>query len=313
MSPVNINSLISSTVSFLPGSIKPAIQPPGQLPGQPQVRPSEDTFIQGEPFKVRATSKGVESGASSPPIYTRAAAAGKSETTHDAGQTESSEEAAATNENNVESSEDASVEQSSESQTQNAAYPAKANGEPLSQSEVALLEKLKEADQSVRAHERAHIAAAGGYAKGGATYSYKRGPDGKNYAVGGEVQIDMSTESSTAATVQKMKTVRRAALAPADPSPQDQKVAAQATLRLAESLSELQLEKSASSRTNPQVDTGQQSEGKSAQGVYQEYGQAVTGVTPQEPAGNNFFFNSYKQSNASQTESNPSNGLELIA
>jgi hypothetical protein len=65
--------------------------------------------------------------------------------------------------------------------------------------------------------------------RGGAHFEYQVGPDGKKYAVGGEVSIDTSEiPDNPNATIQKMSTVQRAAMAPADPSPQDRAVAAQA-------------------------------------------------------------------------------------
>lgn len=89
------------------------------------------------------------------------------------------------------------------------------------------VQKLKQVDANVRQHEAAHQAAGGSHA-GGASFSYTRGPDGKNYATAGEVPIDVSSESDPADTVAKMEQVKAAALAPADPSPQDMRVAAQA-------------------------------------------------------------------------------------
>ncbi len=90
--------------------------------------------------------------------------------------------------------------------------------------------ELAQVDQAVRAHEAAHMAAGGGLVRGGAAYSYQRGPDGKNYAVGGEVSIDTSAVADNpAATLQKAQQIKAAALAPADPSPQDRKVAAMAS------------------------------------------------------------------------------------
>jgi len=100
----------------------------------------------------------------------------------------------------------------------------------LSADAKAELAKLKARDVAVRAHEAAHLAAAGGLAQGGPSYSYQKGPDGQNYAVGGEVSIDTSTiADNPSANMAKARQIRAAALAPADPSPQDQKVAAQAT------------------------------------------------------------------------------------
>ncbi len=81
----------------------------------------------------------------------------------------------------------------------------------------------------MRAHEAAHIAAGGAFVHGGATYTYERGPDGKEYAIGGEVSIDVSpVANNPRATIQKMETVHAAALAPSDPSAADLGVAAEA-------------------------------------------------------------------------------------
>lgn len=88
---------------------------------------------------------------------------------------------------------------------------------------------LKSRDQHVKAHEQAHLSASGGYATSGASYTYQVGPDGRRYAVGGEVGIDTSpVEGDPAATIQKARIIQRAALAPSDPSSQDLRVHAQA-------------------------------------------------------------------------------------
>ena len=88
---------------------------------------------------------------------------------------------------------------------------------------------MKKIDQKVKAHEQAHISAGGGLVRGGASYTYQIGPDGNQYAVGGEVKIDTSADSSNLqSTIQKMEQVKRAALAPADPSSQDRSVASSA-------------------------------------------------------------------------------------
>ena len=83
-------------------------------------------------------------------------------------------------------------------------------------------------DREVRAHEAAHAAAGGAYA-GSPTYSFERGPNGRTYATGGAVSIDISPISGDPqATLQKAQQVRAAALAPAEPSAQDIKVAQKA-------------------------------------------------------------------------------------
>jgi len=100
------------------------------------------------------------------------------------------------------------------------------------------IQKLAQIDQRVRAHELAHMAVGGQYA-GAPSYSYVVGPDGKLYAVAGEVPIDLSEEPTPEATVNKMRQVIAAALAPADPSPQDYRVAAIASQKLMKALQKL--------------------------------------------------------------------------
>lgn len=110
----------------------------------------------------------------------------------------------------------------------------------LTQEELQLVEQLKQVDSEVRQHEMAHVAAGGAYITSGATFSYKQGPDGKKYAVAGEVGIDTSTEpGDPQATLRKMRQIKAAALAPASPSSQDIKVASQATAKAAKALSDL--------------------------------------------------------------------------
>jgi len=114
----------------------------------------------------------------------------------------------------------------------------------LSKEELEQVEELKDRDREVRTHEQAHKAAAGPYAQGGPTYEYQRGPDGQNYAVGGSVEIDTApVEGDPEATIEKAQVVRAAALAPAEPSAQDRKVAAAASKMLAQAQSELIAEK----------------------------------------------------------------------
>lgn len=115
----------------------------------------------------------------------------------------------------------------------------KKSGE-LSESDLKVVIELKQRDAEVRAHEAAHLAAAGGVATSGASFHYQQGPDGVRYAIGGEVSIDTSPVSGDpAATLQKAETIRRAALAPAQPSGQDLQVAASATTMAARAQIEL--------------------------------------------------------------------------
>ncbi len=107
--------------------------------------------------------------------------------------------------------------------------------------EERLLTKLRQVDRQVRAHELAHLMAAGPYARGGPHYEFVRGPDGKLYAVAGEVKIDTSpVPGDPEATLEKARAIKRAALAPANPSPQDRMVAALADRMAAKAMMEIQ-------------------------------------------------------------------------
>lgn len=95
----------------------------------------------------------------------------------------------------------------------------------LTQEQRRQVARLKEIDQSVRAHEAAHLRAGRGVVTSGASFSYTYGPDGRAYAVGGEVGVDTSSEANPQANIDKGQRIRAAAMAPSDPSAQDHRVA----------------------------------------------------------------------------------------
>lgn len=114
----------------------------------------------------------------------------------------------------------------------------------LEEAELQQLQALKARDREVRAHEAAHQSVGGQHA-GAASYSYERGPDGAQYAVGGEVPIDIAAVANNPqATIDKMRVVQAAALAPAEPSSQDRQVAAKAMQIMLQAQLELAAEKS---------------------------------------------------------------------
>lgn len=114
------------------------------------------------------------------------------------------------------------------------------DSQELTDSEKKRVQELKGIDREVRTHEQAHLAAAGGLSRGGASFSYTKGPDGKRYATGGEVNIEISSvEGKPEETIRRMQQVRRAALAPSDPSSQDRLVAAKASRLEAKARAEL--------------------------------------------------------------------------
>lgn len=126
----------------------------------------------------------------------------------------------------------------------------------LSSEDKKQIDDLKARDLEVRSHENAHLGAAGALARGGASYSYQTGADGQQYAVGGEVSIDLSKGRTPEETISRMQTVIAAAMAPAEPSAQDRAVAAQATQIMAEAQKELADEQKA------KIEEGQGAKGK---------------------------------------------------
>jgi len=98
------------------------------------------------------------------------------------------------------------------------------NPQELSEDEERLLKELQSRDAEVRAHEAAHQAAGGGNT-GAASYSYQQGPDGKMYAIGGEVSISISGGSTPQEQIANARSVIAAAMAPSNPSSQDFAVA----------------------------------------------------------------------------------------
>jgi hypothetical protein len=128
----------------------------------------------------------------------------------------------------------------------------------LTAEERAQVARLRARDREVRAHEQAH-AAAGGAVAGAPSYSYQTGPDGKQYAVGGEVPIRASASSGNPRqAIAQLQQVVRAALAPAQPSGQDRAVAAQAQAQIAQLQAQLAKESQAKAQAALQSANGEQ-------------------------------------------------------
>lgn len=131
----------------------------------------------------------------------------------------------------------------------------KRRSKELSEQEKREIEKLDKRDTEVRTHEQQHKSAGGGVA-GAIHLEYEVGPDGKQYAVGGEVKVDTSKEETPEKTIQKAQQIKRAALAPSDPSHQDHSAASKAQRMETEARQELN-EKSRSDAglSNPTIDS----------------------------------------------------------
>lgn len=117
----------------------------------------------------------------------------------------------------------------------------------LSPEDQAMVEQLKRRDREVKLHEQAHQSTGGQYT-GSASFEYQRGPDGKRYAVGGEVSVDIGVADDPQATVQKARQIRAAALAPAQPSAQDRRVAAAAERMIASAQLQIRQDEAAAAK-----------------------------------------------------------------
>lgn len=127
----------------------------------------------------------------------------------------------------------------------------------LTDQQESLVRELSARDREVRTHEAAH-ANVGGQFAGAVSLTFERGPDGQAYAVAGAVPIDVSAvPNDPAATIAKARVVRRAALAPSQPSAADRAVAAQATALEQQASAELVAESVESSRSAIESDTDQ--------------------------------------------------------
>ncbi|MEM6663098.1 MAG: putative metalloprotease CJM1_0395 family protein [Pseudomonadota bacterium] len=114
-----------------------------------------------------------------------------------------------------------------------------ASSDGLSDEQEQMIKDLAARDREVRRHEEAHARVGGQYA-GQPSYTYQTGPDGKRYAIGGEVPIDVApVPDDPEATIEKMRVVKAAALAPAEPSGQDRRVAALADSQRLEAQADL--------------------------------------------------------------------------
>lgn len=154
-----------------------------------------------------------------------------------------------------------------------------ASGKKLTPAQEQDVAKLQALDKAVRAHEQAHMAAGGGLVRGGASFSYERGPDGQSYAVGGEVSIDTSPGSTPADTIAKAQQIQSAALAPADPSSQDRAVAAAAAQMEARAREEQSRQQVATSSGNgAQGNESSTQAGRQGAAAYGAQPQGVTGA-----------------------------------
>lgn len=112
-------------------------------------------------------------------------------------------------------------------------------GQELTLEQQEELLQLQSRDQEVRVHEQQH-ASIGGQHTGSPSYQYETGPDGKQYVVEGSVSVNLSpVAGDPVATIEKMRQVKAAALAPAEPSSADKNAAAAADSHIIKATAEI--------------------------------------------------------------------------
>ena len=243
---------ISSTDAVFPSSVVPAALSPPSTGAEPRISSPPDTEAEQNRLPPQPLSSSSPSADFNPPISTDAPSGAEAVTSPETGQAQSAE---------VEAEAD---------------RPSGFGREELTGEEKQEVEKLKKRDREVRAHEQAHLSAAGSYARGGPRYEYETGPDRKRYAVGGEVGIDTSpVPDDLEATIRKAQVVRRAALAPAEPSPQDRQVASEASRMESGARQELSKERMEERRSEGGENEieGSGDTGKAAEGVAESVGE----------------------------------------
>jgi|GEM_PF-1735520 len=169
----------------------------------------------------------------------------------------------------------------------------KPNGETLNDDEKHEVEKLRKRDTEVRTHEQAHLSAAGHLAAGGAQYTFKSGPDGQQYAVGGEVPLKVDDAPTPEEDLRNARQLERAALAPAKPSGQDRAIAAQARGKAAKAQQEIvekQAKKVETTSEAPETKAIQSSQLAEQLGLSKNWDDKIDGVSRQDITGGQITF-----------------------
>lgn len=169
------------------------------------------------------------------------------------------------------------------SQAQATEKKAAASQGQLTPEQQRQVEKLQARDREVRAHEQAHMAAGRELITSGPQYEYSTGPDGKRYAVGGEVGIDTSPEKKPEANIRKGERIQAAALAPAEPSQQDYSVAAKGSSLEEQGRSD-KLQEEAQARAQQAAEAEKQREQQSQSVADQSTTDQNTGVSSAQSA-----------------------------
>lgn len=196
-----------------------------RLQEENEQRPNIEPVVKATPFATRQEGATVSKQAESLELYNRQ------------GQTEGSAQSRAPQQ---EVAAKTATGETDDSEPETTTAPQKnVAGQALTLEQQEELLQMQQRDQEVRLHEQQH-ASVGGQHTGSPQYEYTTGPDGKQYVVEGSVSVDLSPIAGDPnATIEKMRQVKAAALAPAEPSSADKEAAARADAHMAQATAEL--------------------------------------------------------------------------
>ena len=196
-----------------------------RLQEENEQRPNIEPVVKATPFATRQEGATVSKQAESLELYNRQ------------GQTEGGAQSRAPQQ---EVAAKTATGETDDSEPETTTAPQKnVAGQALTLEQQEELLQMQQRDQEVRLHEQQH-ASVGGQHTGSPQYEYTTGPDGKQYVVEGSVSVDLSPIAGDPnATIEKMRQVKAAALAPAEPSNADKEAAARADAHIAQATAEL--------------------------------------------------------------------------
>ena len=199
---------------------------------------------------------------SQPALYTRQGQVANADV-----QTDAPEKSAVSSEKTI--SEPATDQKTASESAENVTDASTKNiaGKELTLEQQEELLHLQQRDQEVRVHEQQH-ASVGGQHTGTPSYDYKTGPDGKQYVVEGSVSVNLSPVAGDPnATIDKMRQVKAAALAPAQPSTADKNAAAAADVHIAQATAELMQANEPTAESADEAEPTTAAEGKAPTGA----------------------------------------------
>lgn len=252
-----------------------------RLQEENEQRPNIEPVVKATPFATRQEGATVSKQAESLELYNRQ------------GQTEGSAQSRAPQQ---EVAAKTATGETDDSEPETTTAPQKnVAGQALTLEQQEELLQMQQRDQEVRLHEQQH-ASVGGQHTGSPQYEYTTGPDGKQYVVEGSVSVDLSPIAGDPnATIEKMRQVKAAALAPAEPSSADKEAAARADAHMAQATAELMQSSQEANESDDKARIETTNTGQPASNNKQASTPAARGAIVQQEQRNKVIANVYGQ------------------